>query len=88
MNQIPMLSVIHRMNVQLWIQGAVLWITAILSVSLMQAAEFDGFTEPFREIDIASPEPGIIVQITVREGETVRVGQVLTTLDNEVHTAL
>ena len=79
MNQIPLISVNRRINVQLLIQVAILWITAILSVSLMQAAEFDGFTEPFREIDIAAPEP---------EGENVQAGQVLSTLDNEVHLAL
>jgi RND family efflux transporter MFP subunit len=78
----------QHINVRLVIQGAILWISAVLSVSLMQAAEFDGFTEPFREIDIASPEPGIIKQLAVREGEHVQTGQVLTTLDNEVHTAL
>lgn len=88
MIRIPMNSVSHRSNIQLVIQGAILWITAILSVSLMQAAEFDGFTKPFREIDVASPEPGIIMEMTVREGELVETGQVLTTLDNDVHTAL
>lgn len=88
MIRIPMNFDTRRTHLQLMLQGAILWITAILSVSLMQAAEFDGFTEPFREIDIASPEPGIIMQLTVREGELVQAGQVLTTLDNEVHTAL
>jgi len=88
MNQIHMITTKHRSNVQLLIQCAVLLITAIVPVSQMRAAEFDGFTEPFREIDIASPEPGIIVELTVSEGETVKAGQVLTTLDNDVHTAL
>lgn len=88
MIQIPTISWTHQSTRQLLLRGAIFWITAVLSVSLMQAAEFDGFTEPFREIDVASPEPGIIMQMAVREGEQVRAGQVLTVLDNEVHAAL
>lgn len=88
MTRIPLISISERTNRHLLIHGAILWITLILSVSLIQAAEFDGFTKPFREIDIASPEPGIIMQMTVREGEAVQTGQVLATLDNEVHMAL
>jgi len=88
MNRIPVIEANHRLIVQLLLQGAALWIAAILPASLIQAAEFDGFTEPFREIDIASPEPGIIVQINVQEGDKVQAGQMLFTLDNDVHAAL
>ncbi len=85
---IPTTTEQHRANRHALIHGAIIWITAVLAVSLIQAAEFDGFTEPFREIDVASPEPGIIMQMAVGEGERVRTGQVLTTLDNDVHAAL
>jgi RND family efflux transporter MFP subunit len=44
----------------------------------------DGFTEPFRKIELAPAEPGILTQILVEEGAAVEAGQVLATLDNEV----
>ena len=52
-----------------------------------QTNEIEGLTEPYKTIDVAAPEPGIIMKITVREGEAVRKGQVLAQLDDEVHIA-
>jgi RND family efflux transporter MFP subunit len=47
----------------------------------------EGLTEPYRTIDVAAPEPGVITKIAVREGSTVQQGQILASLDNEVHLA-
>jgi RND family efflux transporter MFP subunit len=52
-----------------------------------QSTEVDGLTEAYRSIDIAAPEPGVITKIVVQEGDVVRQGQVLASLDNEVHLA-
>lgn len=50
-----------------------------------QAGTVEGFTEPYRTIDISAPgEPGLIVKINVREGETVTRGQVLVEFDTRV----
>jgi len=52
-----------------------------------QTGEIEGLTEPYRTIDVPAPEQGIITKISVREGESVRQGQILATLDNDVHIA-
>ena len=50
----------------------------------LQASTIEGFTEPYRRIDIAPAEPGIIAAIDVREGDAVRSGQQLASLDCDV----
>lgn len=50
--------------------------------------EVEGFVEPYRSIDVAAAEPGIIRSCAVREGDHVVEGQVLAKLDQEVHLAL
>jgi RND family efflux transporter MFP subunit len=64
----------------------IVWLGAILlcSPALTAAEEFEGFTEPFRVIDVAAAEMGIIDEIEVREGDRVGQGDVLATLDKEV----
>ncbi|MBL7043688.1 MAG: efflux RND transporter periplasmic adaptor subunit [Pirellulaceae bacterium] len=52
------------------------------------ANEIDGFTEPYRSVDVAATEIGIVAELNVREGDVVRKGQVLATLDNELQKAL
>jgi RND family efflux transporter MFP subunit len=44
----------------------------------------DGFTEPFRKIELAPAEPGVLASRTVKEGDTVEPGQLLGSLDNDV----
>jgi RND family efflux transporter MFP subunit len=48
------------------------------------ASDIDGFTEPYRTINVAAAESGIIFAVHVREGEAVHKGQVLATLDQEL----
>lgn len=66
---------------------------AVFAVILLFAAtasgfEVDGFTEPYRSVDVAAVEIGIIAEMKVREGDVVSKGQVLATLDNELQKAL
>lgn len=48
------------------------------------AETFESFTEPSRRIDVAPAETGVIAEVGVREGEAVRKGQVVASLDKEV----
>ena len=69
----------------------ILFIALLISTHnacILSAAGVDGFTEPFRTIQVAAPETGIISVVSVREGDRVEAGQILATLDNKVHLAL
>lgn len=46
-----------------------------------------GFTEPYREIYVASPEGGLVTEILAGEGTTVEKGQPLVQLDVDVQQA-
>jgi RND family efflux transporter MFP subunit len=68
----------------------------LLSMSLLFLASFalesraldiDGFTEPYRDIDVGAPEMGQIIALEVREGDRVTKGQVLARLNDEVWNA-
>jgi RND family efflux transporter MFP subunit len=61
----------------------------LLAGSLLElrAAEIDGFTEPYHDIDVAAPEMGQIVKMEVREGDRVTEGQVLARLHDAVWNA-
>ncbi len=67
-----------------WLTGAL----AFLSVSLGRGGEFDGFTEPYRTVNVASVETGTIKSMEVREGASVDKGQVLARLDDDLYVSL
>lgn len=50
----------------------------------LAAEEIVGFSRPFREVEVTAPDPGVIVQLLVEEGQTVEKGQVLARLDSEI----
>jgi RND family efflux transporter MFP subunit len=47
----------------------------------------EGFTEPYRTVEVAAPDTGIVDQIHVTEGTTIQAGQLLASLDKELHEA-
>jgi RND family efflux transporter MFP subunit len=67
------------------IRGGLL-IVAILAICVqpLYANNVDSFTEPYRTINVSTAEQGIITKMLVKEGDTVRKGQLLATLDKEV----
>ena len=48
------------------------------------ASNVDGFTEPYRTINVSAAEQGVITTLFVKEGDTVHEGQLLATLDTDV----
>lgn len=52
--------------------------------SLQEAAEIQGFTEPYQDIDVAAAEPGVIESIDVKEGDRVKADQILVRMDSAV----
>jgi RND family efflux transporter MFP subunit len=44
----------------------------------------EGLTEPFRTIELAAPETGLILEINAKEGDRVTSGQILARLDDLV----
>jgi RND family efflux transporter MFP subunit len=61
-------------------------VAALLALGAAPASpgKTDGFTEPYRTINVAAPEAGIIIAIGVHEGDAVRQDQVLADLDVDV----
>ncbi|MHB0960280.1 MAG: efflux RND transporter periplasmic adaptor subunit [Pirellulaceae bacterium] len=57
------------------------------TASPSRSTEIDGFTEPYRDIDVAAPEMGRVISLEVREGDVVSLGHVLARLDQDVLTA-
>lgn len=49
-----------------------------------ESEEIEGFTQPFRKIELASDETGAIATLEVREGDRVEAGDVVAKLDNRV----
>jgi len=61
---------------------------ALLSASPAYGGEFDGFTEPYRTVNVASVETGTVKSLEVREGTPVEKGQLLARLDDELYLSL
>ncbi|WP_372368051.1 efflux RND transporter periplasmic adaptor subunit [Candidatus Uabimicrobium sp. HlEnr_7] len=53
----------------------------LLLVTLSAQETFSGTTKPFRQIEVAVPEPGILYKIKSTEGDFVKQGQVIAYLD-------
>ena len=50
----------------------------------LRAEEVEGFTEPYRQIELAAGEPGILTEIRVQEGSRVAEGDLVAALDTDV----
>ena len=48
------------------------------------AEEVEGFTEPYRQIELAAGEPGILTEVHVQEGSRVAAGDLVAALDTDV----
>ncbi len=57
---------------------------AIVFMPVASHAQISGFTEPFRQIELASDEAGTIAELNVVEGSVVDNGEILARLDDRV----
>lgn len=70
---------------QISIRAVWVLMAVAFSVQPLFAATFEGFAEPYQQIDISGGnEPGVIKEILVREGDNVRKGEVVASLDSDV----
>jgi RND family efflux transporter MFP subunit len=67
---------------------SLLLFVCVAPVAPVAAVELDGFAEPYRKVDVAAHETGIITAINARVGDTVNKGDVTATLDDDVHKLL
>ena len=83
----------HRITPLLAIAGPVAWGQRLIacglfffasSPALLRAQDYEGFLEPFRRVDIASLEAGIIDKIGVKEGDVVSANQIVAELNCDV----
>lgn len=59
-----------------------------LSPGVSNGVEIQGFLEPYRTVNVAAPETGIITKIYARVGDEVKKGDVIVQLDDDVHRLL
>ena len=57
---------------------------AFFALTAVADAQIDGFTEPFRKIELASDESGSIAELLVEEGQTVLKNEAIAHLDSRV----
>jgi RND family efflux transporter MFP subunit len=57
---------------------------AFLALTAVANGQIDGFTEPFRKIDLSSDETGSIAELLVEEAQPVREGDPVARLDSRV----
>jgi RND family efflux transporter MFP subunit len=57
---------------------------AMLLLTSVAQGQIDGFTEPFRKIELSSDESGSISELSIEEGDAVSKGDVIARLDGRV----
>lgn len=79
-----MIAAATRFRQTLWLRllvaGSVCW----CCVEHSTAATIEGFTEPYRQVDVAAGAPGVLAEIFVQAGDPVVRGQLLASLDTSV----
>jgi RND family efflux transporter MFP subunit len=75
----------RMMNIVTKIKLTLLLLLSLFSVVEQSfATEFEGFVEPWQQVDAAVPEPGVISLIAVEEGEQIEKDKLLLRLDSQV----
>jgi RND family efflux transporter MFP subunit len=61
---------------------------AALPVCRAAGPEITGFTQPYETVHVAAPELGIVSSLSVKEGDEVKAGQIIASLDDDVLRAM
>jgi RND family efflux transporter MFP subunit len=80
----------HKMTYQLRIFRHELLLSAALLALLAESsagAQYEGFTEPYQSIALASSESGVVTVVNVHVGDRVKSGQVLVELEKDIQQA-
>jgi len=64
--------------------GAGVFLALAVFLAEQAAAQFDGFTEPYRSIELASDETGLIENVLVEEGDSIRKGEEIARLSSDL----
>ncbi len=70
-----------------WILLAAIAVWLLLAASVA-AVEVHGFLEPYRTVNVATAETGIMTHLEVRVGDAITEGQVIALLDDDIHRLL
>ena len=52
------------------------------------AVELEGYTEPFRTIEVAADETGTVERVNVKQGDLIRAGDLIAVLNSDLHIRL
>lgn len=64
--------------------GMCVTLAACVMAGSVSASEIEGFTEPYRDLDVAATDTGIVSLVNVKEGDQVKKDQVLGSLDQSL----
>ena len=76
---------VFRLTIPLTIASMVAF---VFSARIANADEFDGYTEHYDSVEVATSETGTVQRMFVREGDILREGDVVAKLDDELHLVL
>ncbi len=85
-----MMTPILRTTIAIGARGlrTLAFLAVLLPLSSAAGVEIEGFTQPYRTVNVASPEQGIVSEVAVQVGDNVKQGQVIAKLDDELHTIM
>jgi RND family efflux transporter MFP subunit len=70
--------------IRLVVKAIAVLIFTSMPVAAAEPAEIEAFTEPYADIELAASEMGILTRIDVKEGDVVKIGQEIASLDDSV----
>ncbi len=70
--------------IRLVVKAIAVLILTSMPVAAVETTEIAAFTEPYADIELAASEMGILARTDVKEGDVVKIGQEIASLDDSV----